>query len=249
MSGLKAKASLLFFVSAGIFVGLVVFGNTVARNTIPVGPEKQTGSEIGRIDNSLQNAIGPTSPLGLLGTGEPENIETALASTNTSANLTRNLASLIGKSIVDKNPEGPTGDNLTVLGADGMANIALAESMKSFNPAYFSPEILQSELLIDNAQSAAAYRTEAERIITEMETQTPPSINAPIASQMAEFAKRYKAQVAALRALAVPPALVPEHMKALRIALGKERIFEAIADYENDPIYAMLALKLWDTLK
>jgi hypothetical protein len=245
--GLKAKAGLLFFVCAGIFVGLVVFGNTVARNEIHTDSEKKADLNVLPTTNSLQNAIGEPVPIAT--ETQPEIMPIGTLTANSDTNLTRNLAALIGKNIVDKNPEGPLGDNLTVMGADGMADAAITESMKNFNPAYFSPEILQSELVIDSAQSAATYRTEAEKIIMETETQTPPPTSDPVASQMAEFAKRYKAQVTALRALPVPSSLVTEHMKAIRIALGKQRIFEAVADYENDPIYAMLALKLLDTLK
>ena len=246
MLGLKAKAGLLFFVCAGIFVGIVVFGNTVARNAMHEDTKKGVGTSAPQANDTLQNAIGEPTPIRKEISAE---VAQGSAVAATDANLTRNLAALIGKNIVDKNPEGPVEDNLTVMGADGMADIALAESLKNFNPAYFSPEILRSELTIDTTQSATTYRTETEKIITETETQAPPSINDPVASQMAEFARRYKAQAAALYALPVPDGLVPEHMKAIRIALGKQRIFEAIADYENDPLYAMLALKLLDTLK
>ena len=245
--GLKAKAGLLFFVCAGVFVGLVVFGNTVARNEMNTDSEKKADSTAPQAIDSLQNAIGESVPITT--EAQPEITPIGTLTANSDTNLTRNLAALIGKNIVDKNPEGPAGDNLTVMGADGMADIAVTESLKNFNPAYFSPEILQSELIIDSTQTAAAYRAEAERIIAETEMQTPPPIGDLIASQMAEFARRYKTQGAALRALPVPSALTTEHMKAIRIALGKQRIFEAVADYENDPIYAMLALKLLDTLK
>ncbi len=141
MLGLKAKAGLLFFVSAGIFTGVVVLGNTIAREKIHSTSEKQAPAEAVQRRELAQNLIGPTSPLEV---DEPENINIPTASANASVNLTQNLASLIGKSIVDKNPEGPVGDNLTVMGADGMADAAINESLKQFNPAYFSPEIPQS---------------------------------------------------------------------------------------------------------
>ncbi len=246
MLGLKAKAGLLFFVSAGIFTGVVVFGNTIAREKIHSTAEKQPLAEAAQRTEPAQNLIGPTSPLEV---DEPENINIPTASANASVNLTQNLASLIGKSIVDKNPEGPVGDNLTVMGADGMADAAINESLKQFNPAYFSPEIPQSELRIDDAQTASAYRAEASRIISMSDSLPPPPISDPVASQMKALAKRYGAEASALYALAVPRALVTEHMTAIQRAVGKERIFEAVADYENDPIYAMLALKLLETLK
>lgn len=169
--------------------------------------------------------------------------------TNAGGNLTQSLASLIGKSIIDKNPEGPAGDNLTVMGADGMADAAVEESMRHFNPAYFSPDVLRSELTIDDTQTAAVYRAAVAKIITEAESLPLPAAGTPVAEKMKTLSKRYKDEATALRALAVPSALITEHMQVIRIAEGRGRILEAVADYENDPIYAMLALKLWDTLK
>ena len=247
MLGLKAKAGLLFFVSAGIFTGVVVFGNTVARDKIHSTAEKEGSIEAARKPDSLQNAIGDPVPITAEAPAETTAVATPQASAST--NLTANLASLIGKNIVDKNPEGPVGDNLTVMGADGMADAAIAESMKSFNTAYFFPEVTRTELTVDDAQTAVAYRAAAASITGKTELEPPPPVDDPVASQMKTFAKRYEAEVASLRTLPVPSALLTEHMQAIRHALGKQRIFEAVADYENDPIYAMLALKLWDSIK
>ena len=237
----------MFFVSAGIFVGLVVFGNTIARKKIDPAPKKQDFSNTADITDSLKNPIGEEAPL----PAEDTPITTpAKASTpDASTNLTQNLASLIGKSIVDKNPEGPAGDNLNVVGADSMADQAVEESMSHFNPSFFSPEIPQSEITIDNSQTSTTYHAAAAKIIMDSESLPPPPAGDPVATKMKTLAKRYEDEYSALRSLPVPQSLATEHIKALRIALGRERILEAVADYENDPIYAMLALKLWDTLK
>lgn len=247
MLGLKAKAGLLFFVSAGIFTGVVVFGNTVARDKIHSTAEKDDSIEAARKPDPLQNAIGEPAPITAEAPAETTAIVTPQVSAST--NLTANLASLIGKNIVDKNPEGPVGDNLTVMGADGMAEAAVTESMKSFNTAYFFPVITEAELAVDETQTAAAYRAAAASITGKTESEPPPPASDPVASQMKIFAKRYEAEAASLRALAVPPALVTGHMQAISRAVGKQRIFEVVADYENDPIYAMLALKLLETIK
>lgn len=236
----------MFFVFAGIFIGIVVFGNTIARKKTNAVPEKQTPPNIARAVDPIQGAIGEPTPIPI--EAPAEKTPTTAALTDTSTNLTANLASLIGKNIVDKNPEGPVGDNLTVMGVDGIADAAAEESMKHFNPAYFSPDVLQSELTIDEAQTTTAYRAAAAKIAMETESQPPPA-DAATKDRMTTYAKNYAAATKALYALAVPLASVPEHTKAIRIALGKERILKAVADYENDPIYAMLALKLWDTLK
>lgn len=249
MLGLKAKAGLLFFVSAGIFIALVVFGNVIAPKKISLIPDKKDLSRTADESDSLQNAIGEETPLSPTSPSELLGASVASIPSASGSNLTKNLAYFIGKSIVDKNPEGPTGDNLNVTGADGMADTAIAESLKNFNPAYFSPEIKQSELIIDKAQDPATYRAAVTQILKDTESLPLPSTNDPIASQMKTLAKRYENETAELRALSVPPALVTEQIKTIRIALGKQRILEAVADYENDPIYAMLALKLWDTLK
>ncbi len=244
MSGLKAKAGLLFFVCVGIFTGLVAFGNFIAPAETGTPAEKQDFSNTATATDSLQNVIGQEAPL-----PSETPAETAAMQAETGANLTQSLASLIGKNIVDRNPEGPAGENLTVMGADGMADAALAESMKRFNPAHFSPEISQGEIVIDEAQTAAAYRAAAAKIAADAESAYMPAAGDPVAVKMAAYAKRYGTEATGLRDLPAPPSLITEHLRAIRIATGRERILEAVADYDNDPIYAMLALKLWDTLK
>lgn len=236
----------MFFVSAGIFAGIVVFGNTVARDKINSVKEKSGSAEATRKSNPVEDLIGETVSI-----IEEASVETAPAATpqkTTNGNLTESVASLIGKSIVDKNPEGPVGDNLTLMGADGMADAAVAESLKHFNPAYFAPEIPRSDITVDDAQTASTYRAAAAKIAMEAESYAPPA-NASIKEQMTAYAKNYAVAASALYALPVPSALATEHMQTIRIAVGKQRVLEAAADYENDPIYAMLALKLWDTLK
>jgi hypothetical protein len=150
---------------------------------------------------------------------------------------------------VDKNPEGPTSETLSVTGADAMADEALTESLKHFDPAYFSPTVSQSEITIDKSQDPATYRAAVAQITQDTEGQPLPPTTDPVASQMKALAARYATEAGELRVLAVPPALVTDHTNALRIALGKQRILETVADYENDPIYAMLALKLWNTIQ
>lgn len=246
MLGLKAKAGLLFFVSAGIFTGVVVFGNTIARDKINSITKKEALPEAVRKPDQIENLIGYPAPIP--NEISLENKTTQPAQANAAANLTESIASLIGKSIVDKNPEGPVGDNLAVMGADGMADAAVAESLKHFNPGYFTPEILRSDITVDDTQTIAAYRTAVAKIIMEAESQAP-SANASVKEQMTVYAKNYAKAASALYALPVPSALIAEHTQAIRIAVGKRRILDAVADYENDPIYAMLVLKLWDTLK
>jgi len=245
--GLKTKAGLLFFISVGIFACIVVFGNTIASKKIRSVPEADPYERIGKSEDIPQNPIGVTVPLNT--ENEVSNSEKIPTITSEmSANITQSLASLIGKNIVDKNPEGPTGENLTVMGADGMADMATKELLKQFNPAYFLPEISTDEIIIDNTENSATYRTLAEAIIAKAES-TLPQDKTSVTEKMKFFAKNYERAVTELRALAVPQEIATEHIKTIRITEGRRRIFEAVADYENDPIYAMLALTLWNTLK
>ena len=244
--GLKAKAGLLFFVSAGIFIALVVFGNFIAPKKIARTPEKNSVSQTAQVTDTLEDTIGDFTPREA---AVPALDIPTTPPSDTENNLTQTLAALIGKNIVDKNPEGPTGESLSVTGADAMANEALTESLKRFNPAYFSPEISQSEIIIDKNQNPATYRATVAQIAKDTESQPLPPTTDPIANQMKTLASRYAAEARELRTLTVPPTLVTDHIKTLRVALGKERILETVADYDNDPIYAMLALKLWNTIQ
>lgn len=250
--GLKAKAGLLFFVSAGIFIALVAFGNFIAPKKIAAVPDKNAASQTAQTIDALQETIG--SSANAFGNSSPAETATpapdAPATTpSDTSNLTQTLAALIGKSIVDKNPEGPAGESLSVTGADAMVDEALAESLKRFNPAYFSPALAPSEITVDKSQDPAIYRVAVAQIMQDAESQPMPPASDPVASQMKALAARYANEAGELYALAVPPTLINDHIKLLRTALGKQRILETVADYEADPIYAMLALKLWNTIQ
>ena len=243
MLGLKAKAGLLFFVSAGIFVGLVVFGNAIAPKKISPVPEKQDLSTTAQVTDLLQNAIGPTSPFGLFEASEPKDIDTI----NTGANLTRNLASLIGKSIVDKNPEGPQNGNISVANANKITDETIAQSINTADLSNFYPILSSSELLVGpNTNWTEDIQTVFKTHINTLKQKIPSASfkdNAKTASLI------YESSISNLKQIITPTERIAQQQQLLSLLMGEQYALQSIEQYESDPIRGIVALHMLQELE
>ncbi len=230
--GLNAKIGLGFLIVLGIFIAVVIFGNSIA---LPA-------PHIATLENqaSVESALLKTAP---------EETRYINPATSENANVTKDLASIVSKDIINRNPEGPQAQKLSVPDAALIAQKALEESTKNFDPSYFNLVVRREEIIINNTQDADTYRAATRQIIADIENNFYPKSDAPLKDRLNELAKLYENAARDLRALSVPETLAPEHQKIISMVIGKERILETAADYENDPIRAMLALKLWETTK
>jgi hypothetical protein len=223
----------------GLFAGVVAFGNFIAP--APKTPDSRAplaaASASALAEATITEPLPPPQPAGGL-------------APDADGNFTNNLAAFVSKNLISMNPEGPVNDNFTVKDAEVFAARAIQASVAGFNPAYFTnPEVEISRFAVRAGGDAAAYRAAATAIITGAERDFAPNDRDPMAAQMRALAAQYAAASDALYALSVPAGLENEHARNLRAMLGKQRVLEAMAHYESDPVYASLALKLWNAIK
>ncbi len=239
MFGLTSKTAWVFLTILGIFIGIVAFGNAVGPRTADLAQVPSAPSITRTADNGAIGDLIPAQP--------PAPIpETAAASGSTdTANLTQSIASLIGQSIVEKNPEGPKNDAFTVEGTERMVDRMLAASPTALDLSRFAPTPDEVAFFTDASARESAYRSAASAALS-LESPALADPNASIAKTMNALAERYGAAANRLRSVAVPPNLAEEHRALIVSLLTRKRMFEAVADYDKDPVYALLVL---DTLE
>ncbi len=244
MFGLSTKTAWGFFVILGIFTALVIFGNTISSKKItkilPTPPEQVMA-------NISDGVIGEPLPAPreetINGNGEPENTN------RDDGNLTKHLASIIGKSIVDRNPKGPQDGSFVVQDTEKITADAVGETIKNFDASRFMPTILPTDIIIDATMSEATYRAAIKKIITDKEVNFIPNPDATPTERLTAIARHYGELADALKKIPVPPTLATEHEQILRLALAKKTMIETAANYDTDPIYALVALKAWNTIR
>ncbi len=231
--GLKTKTGLGFIVVLGFFIAVVIFGNTITPPMPPVQEDQKTAALEGSAAQTIPELTRYVNPA----TSSEEN------------NATKDIAALIGKQIVDLNPEGTRSNTLRVKNAEAIAQEAFEKSMKDFDPSYFTPDIRREDIIVSKTQDPSTYRAAARQIIADITSAFYPNGDDPLKDRLQALAERHKKAATELYALVVPEALIAEHEKTIQVVIHRQKILEKAADYENDPVHAMLALNLWETTK
>lgn len=237
MMGLKTKTGLGFLIALSFFIAVVIFGNIVT----PPAPRRVM------TDNALNPPIQKLESSAIQTLPEPTRYIDPQA--DEARNATKDIASLIGKQIVDLNPEGTRDNTLLVKNAELIAQEAFEQSMRNFDPSYFTPDIQQKDIIISKTQDPETYRAAARQIIADIEKDIYPKPNDPLKDRLNTLAERYTRAGQELYALTAPEILAAKHQKTIQAVISKARILEKAADYENDPVHAILAIKLWDTIR
>lgn len=227
------KTALGFFIVLGIFTGIVIFGNLVApkhaaNHPIAVNAESPAHDAVAPAEN-------PT-PI----TTSDESL--SKISGKEKANLTENLASLVATSITTRNPAGPADGAFNAQDIEELAMEAVDSSLKERDPRIFTPFIADADIVIDPNADPETYQAATKAIASEVAI---PGATLSLTEEFLALGKRFATKAAQLRALPVPPRLAEQHKKAVQDAMRAEKILSAIADYENDPLYALVALRAW----
>ncbi len=246
MFGLTSKTAWVFLTILGIFVGIVAFGNIVGPRTTslaqapsePIVPKTSDNSVIGDViaqPPPSDPSVSPESTAMKTPDAEP-------------GNLTKSLASMIGKSIVEKNPEGPKNDTFTVEGTESMVDRMLTASSTTLDLTRFSPAPSEISFTTDASATEGAYRSAVAAIRAN---QAIPIATASMSVEdaMNALAHDYEAAANKLRAVSAPPTLAGEHRSLIISLLTKKRMLEAAAHYNADPAYAILVLNALETME
>lgn len=233
MLGFASKRVLIFLASSLVFVMLIVFGNSITPPNTP-----NTRPEIAYAPP--HNAPPDASDI----IGNPITAETIPSGVNFSRpNLTDTIASLIGKSIALKNPEGPKEGVLTVEETEEIANEALTASLDTSIISRLTPSDSEIPVIIDGATDELSYRARVDLAIGETAGVFVPDTTLPIRAQMTALSETYGAMARKLAIIPAPARLADLHRGMIRSATVKQRAFAAVAEYDTDPVYALLAIK------
>ena len=180
----------------------------------------------------------------------PVGIETISA--DTSKNLTDILTQKIEESIGKENTEGfKTLNGQTLISApkpEQLVEELIAEAQKNFDPESLRPKISDSSLKIseDNSREALIkYFASFNSILIEASKNIPKTLFDENKMSISDFLKTkivYEETANSFYGLTAPRSILDIHKKELELLLTKKNIFEKMANADQDPMTAFLAV-------
>jgi len=171
-----------------------------------------------------------------------------------SSNLTKNLAGVFADQMVSKNPDGPQLDqdgNPTVLNIPGedktaeMIKQALSKSGITFDDKVSVPDykIVKSF----GPEDVSIYLQQVNGILSQVSSSTKSSLLAnvqnPTIDDLTLPALAIDAALTKLSSLSVPQPFTQFHKTLLGLFANQKNVFNAVTDYQNDPMKTMLAVQ------
>lgn len=182
----------------------------------------------------------------------------AAAVSQKTKNVTEYFAKELGKTIAQSNPQGPFAANgelgINVPEPELLAENLLADAIQKFDPDSLKPIISEKDLKIsnsDNRESQTAYFTSFQQAINESaallskKTLSATEINL---DQISELILMYDTAFKKLLGIAVPPSLLKIHKKELELLGAKSSIYQAFKNYEEDPLFSIVASQSLDKI-
>ncbi len=169
------------------------------------------------------------------------------------SNLTQNLAGIFAKQVIDNNPDGAQPDQngdptmLKLPGEDKTAEMikqALSKTAFTFDD---QTSVSAGKILKSPSQEAvASYLKQVYGVLSQVssstklfmavnQSSTVDSLSLPSLAIDVAFEK--------LSSLSVPKPLVETHTALLRFFANQKNVFDAVSNYETDPMKTMLAVQ------
>ncbi len=166
-------------------------------------------------------------------------------------NITKDLANEISKDILVRNPNGPSkiGDEqwIDVVDPEKITDLVIGDGLKNFDAKDFESEISINQFKITSDNSVSA-QTVYFKTFIDILTHNFQNIHAdftdPKLAGSSELFKSYDQAIGAFYNLEVPSQLVSYHQQELNLLTSQKKIFEALANYEKDPVRAILVNQL-----
>jgi len=167
------------------------------------------------------------------------------------SNLTNSVGEAIAKEIIEQNPEGPGTDldsqtnYIKSRNPEELIEQTLAEALAKFEPADLRPSLKDSDIIISNKTSR-----EDQLAYIEKYNQINSSVALGVSITEEDFKRGNLAQMVSvfenlenqLLQTPVPRPLADFHKEAIELAAFQKNLTLLIADYNNDPAQAILAL-------
>lgn len=159
-------------------------------------------------------------------------------------NLTEKLANQVARTVVAKNPQGPTINGATLPSAAEIAAQTIESELKNFNPGDLWPIIEEKRLLIiEQPQDAdrTSYFVALQKALSAERGVVLKTGEMPTKEAFLDASHRFKNAMAAAADIPTPRDLLDMQIQALEILGAQANCFELLANYEADPVKALLA--------
>ena len=160
-------------------------------------------------------------------------------------NLTQSFAETVTSEWINKNPLGPelieNQQWLNVPHPEDIVQNYLEKEIRKFNPEDFVPIINDSDIKITYEKNSAVFETYAESLQKIENVIQKTNINRDFAIDDAKkIEKASEAIIGILQTTEVPNVLINLHREQLRFVIFQKNLLGAMANYEQDPVQAIL---------
>lgn len=166
-------------------------------------------------------------------------------------NSTKEIAKTIAEEIIKKNPSGPTGTDgasgISTLNPEELANKVLAQQIENIDLTDFEPQVNFSAIKISPLSDKSAlenYLKNFQTILKNNFSGLAVDFKNPALEDFQKLSASYEKTVAQFYTLIVPQKLAAVHAEQIRLMSIQEAIFANLAQYEIDPMKALVAIQL-----
>lgn len=170
-------------------------------------------------------------------------------------NVTTDITAELAKDIIARNPEGPATIDakqwINVLDPETAAAAVAAEGLKNFNPADFQPEIANADLNISADASPTAIRLYLKTfrdILQHNFSAARVDFSNAALTGIAGLITTYDQAIKDFYRLTAPAPLTDIHRREISLLTGQKKVFERLANYQQDPVQAVIALRAYEEL-
>jgi hypothetical protein len=169
-------------------------------------------------------------------------------------NLTDVVATQLAKEIVSKNPTGPLvegQEGVLIPKPEEIVDNALREQLRTFDPAELRPLILEEDVRVIENPTAAdreTYVTNYVQLLVKRLYNQYITSSTPKPEEFLALAGAYKATMADLAAEPAPQDALAIHIETLELLGLQANAFELIANYQEDPLKAILAARIQQSI-
>ncbi|MDP3948642.1 MAG: hypothetical protein Q8Q17_01685 [bacterium] len=170
-----------------------------------------------------------------------------------SSNLTKNFAGVFANQMVTNNPNGPQTDqngNPTVLNLPGEDNAAemIKQALSKTSIAFDDKISVPANKIAKSftPDDISKYLNQVHEIVGQISSSTKSSVDTSqnqTADGLILPALAIESAVAKLSSLSVPQPFVALHTTLLRFFSNQKNVFNSVADYQTDPMKAIVALQ------
>ncbi|MEZ4156631.1 MAG: hypothetical protein R3B52_01455 [Candidatus Paceibacterota bacterium] len=173
----------------------------------------------------------------------------------TDGNLTQEISKALAKDLVDKNPDGPlqteSGAQIAAIDPDQLVATTLQKAIEEFDASALRGKVDEGQIVFTSTsdkEAQADYFEEMNSLIKKNLKGLSINYEKPEATNFPVFVSTYEKIIADLYALPVPRVISGFHANLIELFLTQRNIYALLANYQTDPLQALLALDFADSV-